>query len=134
VPILFALRAEPSVLLVPTIQGQLPAIPVLPQIPRPFLFPLKGRNNLSYPKTLPFPGITLRIFGVTRDSGGTALPGCSVHLFRTADDVEVDQVTSDASGNYEFRSASASNQYYVVAYLAGSTDTFGTTVNTLIGS
>jgi hypothetical protein len=79
------------------------------------------------------PAVALRIFGITKDSTGAALGSCDVHLFRTIDDVEVDQVVSDASGNYEFRSASLSTAYYVVAYKAGAPDVSGTTVNTLAG-
>lgn len=83
---------------------------------------------------IPLPVPHLRIFGITKDSAGAVLAGCTVTLYRTADDVEVDKVTSDASGNYEFRGAGPSTAYYVVAYKAGSPDVAGTTVNTLIGS
>ena len=81
----------------------------------------------------PLPAPYLRIFGVTKDSTGTALGFCTVHLFQTADDREVDEMVSDASGNYEFRSASPSTAYYVVAYKQGAPDVAGTTVNTLVG-
>jgi hypothetical protein len=76
----------------------------------------------------------LRVFGVTKDSTGAALGTCAVDLFRTADDVVMDRTVSDASGNYEFRSASLSTAYYVVAYRAGAPDVAGTTVNTLVGT
>lgn len=80
------------------------------------------------------PAQPFRIFGITKDLNGTALSSCTVHLFRTVDDLEIDIVTSDANGNYEFRSASAAYSYYAVAYKAGGTDVFGTTINTLIGT
>lgn len=80
-------------------------------------------------------GIYLRIFGVTRDSTGTILGSCNVQLFETATDRYVADTTSDAAtGEYEFRSASLSTAYFVVAYKAGSPDVAGTTVNTLVGS
>lgn len=73
-----------------------------------------------------------RIAGVTKDSSGVPLGNCSVHLFRTSDDVEIDMVQSDASGNYEFRSATLITSYYVLAYKQGTPDVAGTSVNTLI--
>lgn len=74
------------------------------------------------------------IAGTTKDSGGAALPSCEVHLFRTATDVEVDQLTSDASGNFVFPNVTPQDFHYIVAYLAGSPDVAGTTKNTLTGS
>jgi hypothetical protein len=76
----------------------------------------------------------LRIFGVTKDSGGVALGGCSVKLYQTVGDVYIDSTLSDGAGNYEFRTASLSTAYYVVAYKAGAPDLAGTTVNTIVGS
>ena len=74
-----------------------------------------------------------KISGVTKDSTGAALGNCVVHLIGTTNDRLYDQITSDASGNYEFRSASPTQNFYVVAYKAGSPDVAGTTVNTLVG-
>lgn len=82
----------------------------------------------------PLPNVSLRIFGATKDSTGTPIASATVSLFRTADQTYVESQVSDASGNYEFRSASLSTQYYVVAYKVGSPDLAGTTVNTLTGS
>lgn len=82
----------------------------------------------------PSPPTYLRIFGVTKDGTGTPLAGCTVHLLRTLDDTLADVVVSDGSGSYEFRSASLSTAYYIVAYLPGSPDRAGTTVNSLVGS
>lgn len=106
------------------------------------LFSLTGQSNgvknNGIPATLlgmmPAPATYLRIFGVTKDSTGAALGSCIVDLFRTADDKLMDSVVSDGSGNYEFRSASLSTAYYVVAYKTGAPDLAGTTVNTLIGA
>jgi hypothetical protein len=84
--------------------------------------------------TLPLPAAYFRIGGITKDSTGAALGGCTVKLFRTADDVEVDQTLSDGGGNYEFRSSAPAKFYYAVAYKPGAPDVAGTTVNTLAGA
>lgn len=87
------------------------------------------------PRTKGFHGprrrIEVLIGGYTRNGAGTALPACDVHLFRTSDDLEMDQTTSDASGYYEFRTALPAESYYAVAYKAGAPDVSGTTINTL---
>ena len=74
----------------------------------------------------------IRIVGVTRDSSGAALGSCVVHLFRTVDDKLTEVQTSDGSGNFSFN-VGGGELYYVVAYLPGSPDRAGTTVNTLQG-
>lgn len=73
------------------------------------------------------------ISGVTRDANGNAIGNCIVILFRTADNSIAAITVSDASGNYVIV-ASQALQHYAVAYLAGSPDVFGTTVNTLVGA
>lgn len=75
-----------------------------------------------------------RITGITKDSTGTALGGSVVHLYRTSDDVEVDQVTSDAGDGTYSVGAPTDDQHYAVAYKPGSPDVAGTTVNTLTGT
>lgn len=88
------------------------------------------------------PGYVLRISGVTRDSAGAALAACTVKLFRTRDNVFVTQKISDESGNYSFdnvspdqlANVSVGEQFYTVAYKAGSPDVAGTSLNTLVGS
>lgn len=106
----------------------------------PHLFPLAGLRARGVgvgpfmAGRLPLSAAVLRIFGVTRDGAGIALAGCTVHLFRTSDDVEVGETVSDGAGNYEFRSVSAAAAHYVVAYKPGSPDRAGTTVNTLAGA
>ena len=74
---------------------------------------------------------TLRIAGVTRDSTGAIVPNAVVNLFLTVGNVFVSTQNSDANGNFIFYLSSAIPQYFLVAYLAGSPDTEGTTVNTL---
>ena len=75
-------------------------------------------------------GTLAAIRGVTRDATGAPLAGCVVHLFRTADDVKIGTTTSDAGGNYAFLLAPGI-PCYCVAYLAGTPDRCGTTINTL---
>lgn len=72
------------------------------------------------------------VYGLTKNSAGVLLPGCTVDLFDTATDTKRDSCVSDASARYEV-SAYLDGPFYIVAYLAGSPDVAGTTVNTLIG-
>jgi len=69
--------------------------------------------------------------GVTRDSNGTALGNCDVHLFQTGTDIEIAQTVSDGSGNFTFSIGNNAGFFYIVAYKPGSPDLAGTTVNTL---
>jgi hypothetical protein len=75
----------------------------------------------------------LSITGVTMDSTGTPLPLCTIHVFLTADDTEVDQFDSNAVGVYAYYPTVA-GPFYMVAYLVGAPDVAGTTVNTLVGT
>ena len=79
------------------------------------------------------PAQVFTIAGVTRNSAGAALGTCDVHLFRTDNDSEAAQLTSDANGVYSVASSSQIT-HYAVAYKAGSPDVAGTTVNTLVGT
>lgn len=83
--------------------------------------------------TLPLPATKLRITGITKDSAGVVLPNCAVTLYRTADDMVFEEVISDANGAFSFSAIGLSETYYVVAYLPGSPDVAGTTLNTLVG-
>jgi hypothetical protein len=80
----------------------------------------------------PMPAPYYSIAGTTKDKTGAALGSCVVHLTKTASDMPVDQITSDASGNFEFRSASPAQAFYSVAYKAGSPDLTGATKNNLV--
>lgn len=75
----------------------------------------------------------LKFTGVTKDSGGSPLGGATVQLIHTSDDAFIQQQTSDPVGNYAVYSPYADG-HYLVAYLPGSPDVAGTTVNTLTGS
>lgn len=72
--------------------------------------------------------------GVTRDEYGSPLGSCVVQLFRTADDLFIMEITSDANGNFLLQSWYTPDAHYIVAYKAGSPDVFGTTLNTLVGA
>ena len=100
-----------------------------------------GRGPFGYKvplKALPvsFPsGVTiLHISGVTKDSNSAPLAGVTVSLFLTGTNTLMNQTVSDGSGNYSFTLYSPPGPFYVVAYLAGSPDVAGTTVNTLAAS
>jgi hypothetical protein len=89
----------------------------------------------SFQGGLPLPVTRLSISGITKDSTGIALGSCTVTLYRTSDDLLMERVVSDPStGAYSFSSVGGAETYYVVAYLAGSPDVAGTTVNTLVGA
>ena len=71
--------------------------------------------------------------GVTRDVWNAPLGGVLVKLFRTSDDLKVDQIVSDPDGNYLVSTPYYPDAHYIVEYKVGSPDVFGTSVNTLIG-
>jgi hypothetical protein len=81
------------------------------------------------------PATFFTISGQTKDSTGAILGSCHVDLFRTANDLLMEETTSNADGYYFFKSPLRSpNTYYVVAYKVGAPDVAGTTVNTLAGT
>ena len=73
------------------------------------------------------------ISGTTLDSNGAALANCTVNLFNARTRTFVMSTVSDGSGNYVFDGVSADSTYFIEAYLAGSPDQTGATVNTLAG-
>jgi len=74
-----------------------------------------------------------RITGVTKDSGGAALGGCNVYLYRTSDKAYLMMVVSASDGVYEVGIYDATTGCFIVAYKDG-TPVMGTTINTLVGS
>lgn len=88
----------------------------------------------SFQGRLPVPVTTWRINGVAKDSTGAPLSGATLSLYRTLDDGLVERVLSDANGLYSFSTIGLAQNYYIVAYKAGSPDVAGTTVNTLVGN
>jgi hypothetical protein len=89
----------------------------------------------TFQGALPLPVSRFTISGVTRDSVGAVLGACTVHLFRTADDLLFEVVTSDpTTGAFSVSAVGLAEQYYLVAYHPGSPDVAGTTLNTLTGT
>lgn len=73
--------------------------------------------------------------GVTRDQWGSPLRGCTVKLFRTSNDVKLDETVSDANtGAFLLNTAYYPDAHYIITVKAGSPSVQGITVNTLIGS
>jgi hypothetical protein len=70
------------------------------------------------------------ISGITRDSAGAALGGCTVWLFDTRAKTWLAEVISDGSGNFVF---GFSGPCFVVAY-SSSGAVAGVTLNTLAGA
>jgi hypothetical protein len=73
------------------------------------------------------------IRGITKDSGGTPIANAIVQGFVTSTDAYVGEVTSNNDGTYTLMTEQLkTTAHYLVAYKAGSPDTAGTTVNTLL--
>lgn len=96
---------------------------------------------LNVPRSLPtvralreavpiFP-LPYTISGVTKDAAGVPVTGCSVVLYRTADDsIAARDISDDVTGAFRI-DASSEITHYAVAYKSGSPDLAGVTVNTL---
>lgn len=97
--------------------------------------PLNGETPRSFGKkrfrSPSFSTSSVFVTGVTKDSAGAALAGCTVQIFRTWNDEFLGETISDGAGNYSIR-AHGTAPFYLVAYLAGGTDVAGTTVNTIL--
>lgn len=72
--------------------------------------------------------------GVTRDSFGSALGGCTVLLFRTSDSLLMDTTTSDASGNFLLNTAYYPDAHFLVVRKTGSPNVSGATDGTQVGA
>lgn len=75
----------------------------------------------------------IRMSGVSRDSAGNPLGGVTVKLFHTSDDSFVTSTISDGSGNWTLYNVSG-EPFYIVEYLAGAPDVFGTSPNNLVAT
>jgi hypothetical protein len=73
------------------------------------------------------------VSGFTRDLTGAILGGVTVDLYDTPTKTLVDTVISDAGGYYVAGTPYATN-CFAVAYLAGTPDVAGTTVNNIAPS
>ena len=79
------------------------------------------------------------VSGVTKDSTGTPLGGCTVDVFESNVSEPrrfVGRAVSDANGNYSImvNGPDTGMTFEAVAYLAGAPDRAGVTVNTLAGT
>ncbi len=72
------------------------------------------------------------ISGLTLNSSGVAVGGVTVRGFQQSNHEYIGSVVSAPDGSYSLPTP-YSTAHYVVAYLAGSPDTAGTTVNNLTG-
>lgn len=90
----------------------------------------------SFQGLIPLPAIRRVIAGVSRDSTGAVLGGCTCTLFRVNDDgtfSQVDAAISDAStGAFSFSVGLAQN-YRVTFDLAGAPDRAGISAKNLVG-
>lgn len=68
----------------------------------------------SWGGSIPLPASRWLLPCVTKDGTGTPIAGCTVDLFRTADDVKVDSLVSDGAGSCVF-SVSRPTTYYAAA-------------------
>lgn len=100
-----------------------------------FLSPIGGLGHAR--RGLPF--LRLPVFlgsfvlaGVSRNSGGAALSGARVDLFRSSDNAWLGYTTSDGSGNYAFTLGNNADPLFVRAYKAGAPDVAGTSKDGLI--
>lgn len=74
-----------------------------------------------------------RIIGIVRDINLNPVSGVTVDLYETVTHLFRGSVISNAGGNYAFE-VTGGLAFRVDAYLPGSPDVFGTTLNTLVGS
>jgi hypothetical protein len=77
-------------------------------------------------------GPTAFLSGRTVDINSNPLSGVTVRGFRTSDNLFVGQTISDANGNFQLGTPYPGVTHDLVAYLVGTPDTAGTTVNTLV--
>lgn len=67
------------------------------------------------------------------DASAAVIPGATVQAFRTSDDTFAGyEVQSREDGTYDLATNFPGVNHYIVAYIAGSPDRAGTTVNTLV--
>jgi len=80
-------------------------------------------------------GDNWELSGVTRDSTGAPLGNCTVHLFYASTDQFISaQISDPTTGAFTFQIGNNAGPFYVTAYLAGTPDVAGTSLNTLLAS
>jgi hypothetical protein len=72
--------------------------------------------------------------GITRGVTGQPLGLCNVFVYDSVTDALMGSGAANASGNYTVTLSSSGHNLFAVAYLAGSPDLAGTTVNTLVAT
>jgi len=94
-----------------------------------------GPAGVSVKFTASYPDYVLPPFisGSVVDLSGAAIAGANVFVFDTLTNLPVGTTTSNSDGTYSCLVPDRSKNYYVVAYLPGSPDRAGTTVDTLTG-
>lgn len=99
-----------------------PSVPLSPMV-----------NNIAYePTNLGIGGYYRPYYvrGTVKDSVGNVVGGATVQLFVTSTDKFVAEGQTNSNGSYEVPTPSAV-AHYAVAYVTGSPDRAGSTVNTL---
>ena len=71
------------------------------------------------------------ISGQTIDANGVALPNVALDLYLSSNDLHISSAISDSQGYYQLPTPFTGVNHYVMAYLAGSPDVVGASVNTL---
>ena len=93
----------------------------MPDLFEPFSCDGEGTQTLKFIK------------GLCVDTSDAPLSGVDLHAFRTSDDAFAGyEVQSRTDGSYDLATNFPGVNHYVVAYLSGSPDRAGTTVNTLV--
>lgn len=77
-------------------------------------------------------GPSVFLSGQTADVNSNPLAGVTIRGFVASNNLYVGQTTSDANGNFQLGSQYLGVTHYLVAYLPGSPDRAGTTIDTLI--
>lgn len=75
-----------------------------------------------------------KIEGVTKDSSGTPIGGVTLSLFLSTGKIWLRDCLSAADGSFIAYSQYSGQNHFIVAYLAGSPDTGGTTTYALVPS
>jgi hypothetical protein len=75
--------------------------------------------------------LNMAIMGVTRDVLNAAMPNARVMVFRTSDNEFIDEITSDAAGNYSILML-RSGPFFIVVYKVGAPDVTGATLNNIV--
>lgn len=92
-----------------------------PDLYEPFSCDGEGTQTLKFLK------------GVAVDASDAPLQGVNLQAFRTSDDAFAGyEVQSRSDGSYDLPTNFPGVNHYIVAYLSGSPDRAGTTVNTLV--